>query len=45
MNNEIDGKFDSNTCSLLIYNASAILRFALLFSGLQPESNLSRACE
>ena len=31
MNKEIEGEFVSN-CLLLIYNASAILRFALLFS-------------
>ena len=33
MNKEIEGEFVSNTCSLFIYSASAILRFELLFSG------------
>ena len=44
MNKEIEGEVVLNTCSLLIYNASAILRFAQL--GLHNLSqNLLRVSE
>ena len=44
MNNEIEGEFDSNTCSLLIYNASAKFTFCAFVFGINYTTGVKVYC-